>query len=112
MRHDAIVVTSSDRDLLKKAYDKAVLCACAVTDIVASPVNGYATFCVVPDGSKEGWPDSDTGYDARETFIAWLRDNRYEDGSTSLEWAAVSYGSDDRRAYVTSHAWQRQGAQP
>lgn len=36
---------------------------------VQSIVNSYVTFAFLPDGSKEGWPDSDEGDAYRERFV-------------------------------------------
>jgi len=38
-------------------------------------VNGYATYFLGPDGSKEGWSDSGLGDQARAEFVAYIRDH-------------------------------------
>ncbi len=106
MCHHAIIVTTSNQEGAKVAHEKAVEIfqapfghfkrTCPVSEILASPVNGYYTFLIPPDGSKEGWSDSDTGDERREQFIAWLNSQRYEDNSSPYDWAEIQYGDGDR----------------
>lgn len=106
--HHAIVVTSWNYDRLRVARDKAFeLLPGLVTEIIETRVNRDYSFFVGPDGSKEGWEESDEGDRQRDQFIAWLNTQRHEDHSTWLHWAEVAYSSDDRNAKVTRHAWER-----
>lgn len=50
-------------------------------------VNGYQTFMVAPDGSKEGWAASDEGDALRERIIARLKED-----SGYWEWVEVGFG--------------------
>ncbi len=54
-------------------------------------MNSYISFLIAPDGSKEGWPDSDTGDAAREHWKAMLRGN----DEIYVDWAHVNFGGDD-----------------
>lgn len=90
--HDAIIVTSWDSKKLNEAHSVAVGLMPHVSGIVHSGINGYASFLIAPDGSKEGWAESDTGDAARAAFLEWLNTQAYEDGSNSLTYAAVRYG--------------------
>jgi hypothetical protein len=112
MRHHMIVVTGWDKKIIWEAHMKACEIffqpshggnSVGVTPIMTSPVNHYYTFFVPPDGSKEGWNDSYDGDENRAAFIKWLDQQRYEDGSTSLNWAEVQYGDDDRDNRVLRH---------
>jgi len=105
IRHHAIVVTSWDEKLLAKAHEMAKICGNNVTDIVGPLTNGCCTFCIVPDGSKEGWSTSYEGDDARLQFIAWMNHNRHECGSSSLQWVEVFYGNDDGKAQIVDSTW-------
>lgn len=109
--HHAIVVTSWDTKLIQEAYDAARQIGLDVSAMVESPVNFYWTFCVVPDGSKSWWDNSARGDARRDEFIKWLRGKQYPDGSSSIEWVEVQYGSDDRDAFVTRSQWSQGGAQ-
>lgn len=51
--------------------------------------NGYVTFILAPDGSKEGWSTSNAGDRLRNAFIARL--DEYWD------WIEVSYGEIGQR---------------
>lgn len=113
MVHHMIVVTSYHLELVQRAHARAREIFCVprmaagkhmqVTDILTSPVNHYYTFFVPPDGSKEGWSDSEDGDARRALFITWLNAQRFEDGSTSLKWAEVQYGDDSRDNRMLRH---------
>lgn len=101
MRHHAIVVTSWKHELLEEAHAKAVELGARdpevvgsrlwqVSEITPESTNGYRSFFVAPDGSKEGWDTSDQGDTNRTALIEWLGDkNGY------VDWVDVSYGGDD-----------------
>lgn len=55
-------------------------------------VNWKTTVVMVPDGSKEGWKESDTGDRVRDDFISTLEKANYEDGSNPWAWVEVGYG--------------------
>lgn len=106
LRHHAIVVTSWNVDRLLIAQNKAKkLCPHLVSDIVPAIVNRGGSFFVAPDGSKEGWKESDEGDRQRDALISWLDMQRNEDRSTCLSWAEVVYSNDDRAAKVLRHPW-------
>ena len=67
MRHHAILVTSWDAKLLASAHAQAVKMFAYVSPISPAFVNGYQSFFIPPDGSKEGWPESDAG--ARSSLV-------------------------------------------
>jgi hypothetical protein len=97
IRHHAIIVTSGIDELIEAAHEQARACFTAeqVSPIAESPVNGYRSFFVAPDGSKEGWEASAMGDGQRDEFVGWLNRQRYGDGSTSLRWVEVQYGDDN-----------------
>lgn len=105
IRHEAIIITSWDA----KAVAFAVINAEALGLTTIGPskptVNGYVTATIVPDGSKEGWDDSDIGDQLRAKFREWLRLQRHSDGGSSLEWVQIAYGSDDGKAVITDDEW-------
>ena len=104
MRYHAIVVSSWNDTLLHEARAEAVRIFAVLNAefgsapaqppslIMPSSTNGIGTFLVPPDGSKEGWPESDAGNKRRDEFVAWLNSKVYDDGSTSLRWVEVQYG--------------------
>jgi len=57
---------------------------------IPSVVEGYATYMFAPDGSKEGWPDSNQGDEYRQQFADLFR-FRYEDGGTPFEVVEVGW---------------------
>lgn len=105
MRHHLLVVTTYSDDRIVSAHLTAeVMCpSLPVSDVTTSPTNGYRSFVVWPDGSKEGWAESDNGDDERRAFIAWLNRQRFSDGSTPFSWALVQYGDEDGDNRVLDH---------
>ncbi len=91
IRHDAIIVTAWDSERIAKAAAKADELGLRRTEIVDSKTNGYASMMIVPDGSKEGWADSDEGEIARAAWIKWAR----ESDDMWMDWALVNYGGDE-----------------
>lgn len=105
IKHNAIVVTSWNPEAIESAKRHAEQCGCTVTNLVKSPVNGFFSFLIATDGGNDGHYASENGNNQRQSFKEWLSGYTYEDGSSSLEWCEVVYGSDDRSASVVAHAW-------
>ena len=55
-------------------------------------INDYVTVTMIPDGSKEGWDDSNYGDDLRSQFVNELQKALYKDGSSPWDWIEVSFG--------------------
>ena len=101
MRHHAIIVTSWDGELLRKAHKVAGELFEEISPVLEGYINSYHSFFVPPDGSKEGWEHSDDGDKRRDGLIAWLEGQRDEEQCTALEWVEVQYGDDDLETVVT-----------
>ena len=86
VHHTIIVTTTWDEQKIKTAHKKAVqIFGKLVSEIVKTNCNGYNSFFVAPDGSKDGWEISNTGDSNREKFIGWLNSQRYSDFSRNRE---------------------------
>lgn len=105
IKHNAIVVTSWKPEMVEQARAKAEELGMVVSAVAKSRVNGYSSILVAPDGSKEGWEGSAAGDSQRAALRAWLNSHKYEDGSSSIEWCEVAYGSDDQSAEIVTHGW-------
>lgn len=103
MRAHTIVVQSWSKKDIAKAHAKAKEMFPWVSGISPDQTNGYRAFFVPPDGSKEGWAESDLGDDRRKAFKRWLREQAYDDGSTNLEWVEVQFADDEGEAFVLDH---------
>lgn len=108
--HHAIIVTAGFGDWAAKAHRMAenLFPEAQVSAISKSPINGYESFCIFPDGSKEGWEESQTGDEQRDAFVAWLDRQRYTDGSSPVRWVEVHYGEisyDGDGSRITRDAW-------
>lgn len=75
IHHHAILVTGWDESL-DKAHQKAVEIFPWVSGISPEGRNGYRTFFIPPDGSKEGWEDSDKGDVRRKAFFKFLGEQK------------------------------------
>ena len=106
MKHDAIVVTSWNSDAIEDAATKARECGLEALGPSGVATNGIRTLLVCPDGSKEGWGESDAFDAKRAKYLEYLNGVRYEDNSSCLSWVALAYSSDDGAAEITAHAWQ------
>ncbi|MBG9567550.1 hypothetical protein [Brevibacillus agri] len=94
IRHNAIVVTGADYN--SGAFEKAHLKAMELFGLLTSPIvhsdwNGYMSFFVAPDGSKEGWADSVEGDKKRKEFADFIDSLAYGDGSNSVKFVDVAY---------------------
>lgn len=102
MRHHAIVVSGWQEEVVRVAQAKAVeLCGGLVSNIVEGVTNGYTSFFIGPDGSKEGWEDSDKGDQNRKRFIQWMR---LAKDSFYLDWVEVQFADDNCETIVTAHS--------
>jgi hypothetical protein len=110
MRHHTIVVTgpssnsADETQTVSDARMRAIeLFGELVSGEVASVRNGYKSFFIAPDGSKENW-DTSLQYDAyRKRYVEWLRKRVYEDGSSSLDWIELFYGDGEGEVLILNH---------
>lgn len=119
IRHDAIVVTGYRDEHLKKARAKAEELGLIVTSIQEQPgTNGYASFLICADGSKEGWDTSDEHDIARDAWKNWVAENSWRnelpieewDNCLALDWVHVSYGGDEpEMAHILGHNSMEEG---
>lgn len=66
-----------------------------VSDVVPCIVNGGGSFFIAPDGSKEGWEDSDLSDEARKKFLEWIIDCEYY-----FDVVEIDFGGDDNSIKV------------
>lgn len=110
-RHHAILVSSPFSDTYD-AHKKALAVFGghgAVSPVHAAEMNNVSSFAVFPDGSKEGWLDSDQGDERRRSFIDYLKSTACADGSY-LDWVEVSYGDDHGPPRVVSFSDEEEGS--
>lgn len=96
IQHHAIIITHYSREGISKFRDKALAIASEtwgeggwarlISPILPSPYNGYYTFFVAPDGSKEGWGPSEAGNEMRHSILRAAR------RAGMLEVVEVTYG--------------------
>lgn len=95
MVHHGIIVTCSDKKRARAVCKQAKEIFGETFKAVESAINSYYTILIPPDGSKDGWSESEAGNVCRESFIEWLRQQKHEDGSSPYTYAHVQYGDDE-----------------
>lgn len=106
IRHHAIMVTGSDYDDRLASVHKTAkeIFGELVSPIIESKINGYLSFFIAPDGSKEGWDISDEGNNNRAEFKRKVAiHNGY------VDWVEVQYGDDECVTCIIDHSdaeWQ------
>jgi hypothetical protein len=98
IKHNAIIVTSFDLDQIKQCHKNAIdiffddhlKAAPLVSDILEGVINNQYSIFIAPDGSKEGWPESDEHDLKRESFIDWIKKN-----DMYVDYIEVRFGGDD-----------------
>jgi hypothetical protein len=95
MNHNAVIVTTWSDDRANKLQTWIDEQSDRDRELIVragSWVNGHHSFAVLPDGSKEGWTDSDEGDALRDRFIERLSQDDYDDGSSPWDWVEVGFG--------------------
>ena len=101
--HHAIIVTARSESDATKAQDFALSLSLICSDVEPSKINGYHSFMIIPDGSKEGWQASADGDAARASWCKWAREARKQ--HLYLDWVLVRFGGDEPdRACVEDHS--------
>lgn len=99
IRNETIVVSGWDDARVLRAHSAAAAIFDShrigrlVSGLTQHITNGGAAFFIAPDGSKEGWHDSDVAEAARKEFIGWLKTD--EARKLYLDWALIILGGDD-----------------
>lgn len=100
MMNHTIVIECSFGDHLQKAHAATCEIFPWVSPISPPAMNGSQAFFIPPDGSKEGWSDSDTGDERRTRFIDYLRGTLYGDGSSPCNWVEVRMSDDNHKLKI------------
>lgn len=97
MAHHAIVVTSQHEKPIRDARISAInLFNHLVSPIIRSKINACESFFIAPDGSKEGWDDSNEHDEKRKEFKEEI--DRFDGYVDMVE---VRFGGDESgMAYV------------
>lgn len=94
IKHESLLITVSAhaRELAEECHSLAEeLLPDVVTELKESPYESYYSFAVLPDGSKEGWDESDKYEQARDELIQWIVSKRYEDDSSPIRAVLATY---------------------
>lgn len=91
-RRHTIVVSDSIKSNIELAHVKALdyFSNRMVSNILNAPINEFYSFFIGPDGSKEGWDESNNYDELRDEYINWLKSN-----NMCMDWVYLQYGDDD-----------------
>lgn len=92
INHNAIIATTYDDERAEALRDWIVEHGLNLFAECKALVNSYHTFVLVPDGSKEGWTESDTVDTLRDGFVSRLAADQFGDGSSPWAWVEVGFG--------------------
>ncbi len=101
--HHALVVTGWDGNRIESVHEQAMTHAdvVPVTPVSDPAVNGYCSFAMLPDGSKEGWAYSDDGEAARSDVIGFIKSQGL---SGYVSYVLVRFGGDESElAQIEDH---------
>lgn len=107
IKHHAIIVTTWSPERMKTLTDYLDGTTARYSAQDKASTNGYLSAILFPDGSKEGWTDSDIDDDIRDELVGWLKSQCHEDGSSWFEWAEFGYGNDPGFAEVERSSWPK-----
>ncbi len=105
IQHNAVIATTWDAKKLAavqlwiSGLDPKWAAQFVTAGVVA---NDGGTVAMLPDGSKEGWGDSDEGDRLRERFIERLKEDDYDDGSSPWDVVDISFGECGTRIEYTN----------
>lgn len=107
IKHHSIIVTGFDKIQINIVRTKAIeLFTIENYDIsdhsnlvsnILFGMNGYMSFFIAPDGSKEGWSDSDFCDNVRAEFIKWMDDNQKD---ICCDYIEIKFGGDDNYSKI------------
>jgi hypothetical protein len=104
IHHHSFIIQGATADV-QVAHAKAVeLFHELTTPTMETPVNLGLSFAVLPDGSKELWPESDEYDKRRAIFKGWLRE-AYIHNTCLVSWVELSFGELGTRICDTNQAW-------
>lgn len=92
IQHHAIVVTSWQVEAIVKAQSIAYGVFPWVSEVSPDKTNGYRSFFIPPDGSKESWGESNEGDERREKFYAAIRASFGDKRSLWVDVIELTYG--------------------
>lgn len=94
MRHHALLVTTWSKDRMTDLVTFLLEEKIGHLGPHVTKVNDYHTVVIPPDGSKEGWDESDAGEEERQMVVAKIKTFTHDDGSNPFAWVLVRYGDD------------------
>ena len=93
MQHHTVVATTWSEEEFERVQSWCLQQPSEFFAFQSKPaMNHYQAIVLLPDGSKEGWTDSEEGDQRRQQFLAVLREADNDDGSNPWAWVEVTFG--------------------
>ena len=104
-RSHTIAITSVFQDDVKEAHAKAkeIFDNQMVTEIISGTTNAQDSFFVAPDGSKEGWDESDKQDDNRKALIDWIDAHNDKKGCSYIQYVEMYFADDNEMCEILKH---------
>lgn len=103
IRHHTIIITSFDHKTILEVTREAKKIFSSLVSNVIKSMNGFESFFIAPDGSKEGWEDSDFADRGRKQFIKFIKSKTCMDGSNPISFVEIFYGDNDGECKIINH---------
>jgi hypothetical protein len=92
--HHAIIVSTSIPEHAVEPYNEALrIFGTGISPILYAKYNGVASFYIPPDGSSDGWAESQAGDARRDEYLEVL--TQLLGKGVSVQWVEVRWGDDD-----------------
>ena len=105
IKHNAIIITTNNLFVLSNTINSIESIGLSYIKYNTNVINGYNTIVIYPIGSGISFDSYEIDMVKRDELKQWLKSNRYEDGSSSLEWVEIEYGNDLDNANIVDHEW-------
>ena len=98
------VVVISQKGYVEAAHKKAVsLFPDSVSPVINSDLNGWGSFLIATDGSKDGWEDQELADCRRSLFKDWINAQAFADGSNMYTYVEVVMQESSGNVFVNTN---------
>lgn len=106
--HRPLLISSWNKPDLDKIYNKALKLFSnkCVSNLINAGINSIHHFAIFSNGSKEGWAENEEYLGQIIKMIKYIDSFDYEDGSSSIEYVFLAYGSDVETEIIDSHEFK------
>jgi hypothetical protein len=97
------IVVFANKSFIGEAHQKAMqLLPDLTTEIFVAPLNGWSTFYVFPDGSKEGWEDEIEFDHSRFLLKEWINEQASPQLGSPVKFAEIVFDEGEADVFISS----------